>query len=226
MSNFGVEERTLLNDSSRHYFENEYPFEHFLKFSAQHGGNGWDANCWRACARLGWLGVAVGEASGGAGGGLTELAIVVSAAARQLSLEPWVATCAVSMYLLEQAESEAARGWLNQAMEGELTGALSHYEPDGGFARDYTKASAGADGDSYILNGSKTFALHAGNADLALVTARIGDTSGPLAVFALGSDTPGLTRTPAAALDGRQSATLALENVRCGADALLFEPGR
>ena len=225
MSSFGVEERTLLNDTTRQYFETEYPFKHFMKVSAQNGGNGWDRSCWQACARLGWLGVAVGGASGGADGGLTELAIVMSAAARQLSLEPWTPTSAVSMYLLEHAQSTAARGWLAQAVEGELTFALCHYEPDGGFARDYIKATADTANDSFLLNGHKTFTLHAGNSDLLLVTARMGDASGPLAVFALAPDTPGLTRTCAAALDGRHGASVALDNVHCDANALLFDPG-
>ena len=61
MSNFGAEERAMLDDSARQYFETEYPFDRFASHSAQRGGTGWDAESWDACAKLGWLGVAVNE---------------------------------------------------------------------------------------------------------------------------------------------------------------------
>ena len=225
MSNFGAEERSLLNDSARQYFETEYPFERFADNSAQRVGAGWDQESWRECARLGWLGVAVDDEVGGAGGGMTELAIVVAAAGRQLALEPWSATCAVAMYLLEQAVGDAAGAQLKQAMSGDLTPILCHYEPDGGYARDYVKTVATADGDGFVLNGAKTFALHAGHADLLLITARICDDTGPLSVFAVSADVPGLKRTAGAALDGRHGASVTLSNVSCANGALLYEPG-
>lgn len=225
MSNFGPEERALLNDSARQYFETEYAFERFGDHSAQRGGAGWDPRVWRACARLGWLGVAVGEAAGGAGGGMTELAIVIASAGRQLALEPWTPTCAVAMYLLEQADGERAAQCLREAIGGESTAVLCHYEPDGGYARDYVKTIASVDGGNFVLNGAKTFALHAGHADVVLVTARIGADDGPLGVFVVPGDAPGLERIASAALDGRHGAAITLDNVTCAADARLFEPG-
>ena len=225
MSSFGIEERTLLNDSARQYFESEYPFERFADHSAQRGRVGWNEQAWRECAKLGWLGVAVGDEAGGAGGGMTELAIVVAAAGRQLALEPWGATCAVAMYLLEHVAGEAAGAQLQQAMSGELTPVLCHYEPDAGYARDYVKTVAAAEGDTFVLSGAKTFALHAGHADRLLVTARVGDADGPLSVFSVPADALGLQRTAGAALDGRHGASVTLTNVACPRDALLYEPG-
>lgn len=225
MSSFGSEERTLLNDSARQYFESEYSFARFAEHSAQHGGAGWNQQVWRECAKLGWLGVAVSDEAGGAGGGMTELAIVVAAAGRQLALEPWCATCAVALYLLEQAQGEAAGAQLQLAMNGELTPVLCHYEPHGGYARDYVKTVAVAEGDNFVLNGAKTFALHAGHADRLVLTARIGDAAGSLCVLSVPADAAGLRRTAGAALDGRHGASVTLTNVACPRAALLYEPG-
>ena len=71
----------------------------------------------------------------------------------------------------------------------------------------------------------KTFALHAQAADQLIVTVRLGDANGPVSLFVVPSDIPGLRLHAAPSLDERRGATLVLDSVSVSADAILGQTG-
>ena len=91
--------------------------------------------------------------------------------------------------------------------------AFCHAEPEAGYARDHVTTVA-AKTDGYILDGAKSFSLHAHAADTLVVSARLGVPDGPVQLFLVAADSAGVTLNVAPALDGRQGAAVTLDGVR------------
>ena len=64
---------------------------------------------WARYAEQGWLGVALPESAGGAGGGATELGIVMAGAGRHIVLEPLLGTIVLGAGAIELAGTAAQR---------------------------------------------------------------------------------------------------------------------
>ena len=117
MAAFTSDERQLLHESLVEYFKANYPFERFRELTDRQHPDGSSREAWAEYASLGWLGVALPENAGGSAGGMTELAIVMSAAGGALALEPFLPTL-VPCFSLRPRE----RGVLDAARLIELYG--------------------------------------------------------------------------------------------------------
>src|SRR6516165_8396244 len=184
MPSFSAEERQLLDDSLEDFLATNYSFEHWKKLARGPEMEGFGRAEWARYAELGWLGVALPEWAGGAGGGMTELGIVMAGAGRHLVLEPLLGTLVLGARAIETAGSQTQRETLLPLIAtGRLMLAFCHAEPGGGYARDYVHAIARQEGDEFIIDGEKSFALGAHAADTLIVSARLGSQAGPLALF-------------------------------------------
>ncbi|MGI9479279.1 MAG: acyl-CoA dehydrogenase family protein [Hyphomicrobiaceae bacterium] len=221
MPGFDSDERQLLDQSLQDFFTNTYDFEAFKKHMRAADGPGFSRAAWNQYAEQGWLGVALPEAAGGVGGGMTELAIVLAAAGRHLALEPFVGTLVTGAMAIAKAGTGAQQALLSEVVAGTKLLALCHSEPEAGYARDHVATIARKEGDGYVLSGSKSFALHAHAADTLVVSARLGDAKGPVQLFLVAGDADGVARNIAPALDGRQGATVTLDAARLDAGARL-----
>lgn len=221
MPAFSSEERQLLNDSLRDLLADKYTFEHFKKLARAEDGDGYGRADWSTYAEMGWLGVSLPESAGGAGGGATELGIVMAGAGRFLLLEPLLGTIVLGAGLIEKAGTSDQQKLLGDIAEGKLTLAFCHYEPDSGYARDYVRAIAQRDGDGYVIDGTKAHTIAAHGVDTLVVSARIGSETGPVALFLVQRTSTGIKFSPAPALDGRRGAAVTLTGVRVPASAKL-----
>lgn len=222
MTGFDREERQLLHESIEDYLSDRYGPER-ARTVARADDDGFSREAWADYARLGWLGLTIPEDDGGSGGGLTEAAILFAAAGRHLALEPLVPTLILGAGALQRIGTPAQKGRLGRIAAGEHMMAFLHGEPDSGYARDHVAALARRTETGWTLNGAKGFALGAHAADELVVSARIGDPHGPVGLFLVPADAPGLALTPAPAMDGRRGAATALREVPLDADALLGE---
>ena len=221
MPSFSSEERQLLNDSLVEFLADKYAFEHWKKLARGPDSEGFGRAEWAQYAEMGWLGVAMPESAGGAGGGATELGIVMAGAGRHLVLEPLLGTVVLGAAAIEQAGTPAQQTLLADIAAGKLILAFCHTEPGAGYARDYVQAVAKKDGAGYVLTGEKSFSLHAHAADQLVVSARLGSEKGPLRLFLVPRTAAGVTLQLAPALDGRRGAAIKLAGVKLGADAKL-----
>jgi alkylation response protein AidB-like acyl-CoA dehydrogenase len=221
MPSFSTDERELLQDSLETFFSEQYGFERWHE-RARGNALGFGADMWRSYAELGWLGVALPETAGGAGGGLTELAIVMAASGRHIALEPLLATIVLGAGAIELAGNQQQReSLLPQVAAGETLLAFCHGEPDAGYARHHVQSIARASGDGYVVDSVKSFALGAHAADMLIVSARLESENGPVALFLVPRDAAGLALTAAPALDGRMGAAVAMTSVHLPAAARL-----
>jgi alkylation response protein AidB-like acyl-CoA dehydrogenase len=212
MAAFTLEDRQLLASSIERFAAERYGFEHRRRLLASPEGFGREE--WRRYAELGWLGMPMPEAFGGAEAGLAETALILEAFGRSLMLEPYLATVVLGAGLVELVGDEAQREEILPAVsDGSLLLALAHAEPDAGMSREWVRATAVQSGGAFLLNGEKTAVLAGGHADRIIVSARIGGIAGPLALFLVDNTAPGLGIIDARTVDARGVARLTLENV-------------
>lgn len=221
MPAFSSEERQLLNDSLRDLLDSKYGFEHFKKLTRAEDADGFGRADWATYAEMGWLGVSLPEASGGASGGTTELGIVMAGVGRYLLLEPFLGTIVLGATAIEKAGTPAQQQLLADIASGKLLLAFCHAEPDSGYARDYVRTIARRDGSGYVLDGAKAHTLHAHAADTLIVSARLGNETGPVALFLVPRAADAVHLSPAPTLDGRRGAAVTLAGVRLPASAKL-----
>jgi alkylation response protein AidB-like acyl-CoA dehydrogenase len=77
-------------------------------------------------------------------------------------------------YFLAYASEEQKQRWLPGIASGELITAIAMTEPGAGSDLNGIRTSARRDGDSYVVNGAKTFITNGINADLVIVAAKTG----------------------------------------------------
>jgi len=222
MPSFSAEERQLLDDSLQGFLAENYSFERWKKLARGPEMEAFGRAEWARYAELGWLGVALPESAGGAGGGMTELGIVMAGAGRHIVLEPLLGTIVLGAGAIELAGTPGQREkLLPQIAAGRQLMAFCHAEPGAGYARDYVHAIARADGSGFVIDGEKTFALGAHAADTLVVSARSGSEKGPVCLFLVPRTASGVGLNVAPALDGRLGATVRLTGSKVAADARL-----
>ena len=86
------------------------------------------------------------------------------------------------------------RSYLPRVAAGSAIAAFALSEPEAGSDVGAMRCAAHPDGDSYVLNGEKTWISHGGIADFYVVFARTGEAPGArgITAFIVDADTPGL----------------------------------
>ncbi len=138
-------------------------------------------------AALGFMGTPIPEEYGGAGFDFISHAIVAEEIGRvdsSLRGTYSVQVSLVELPILKFANEEQKKKYLPKLTSGEWIGCFGLTEPIAGSDPASMVTSAVEDGDSYILNGQKTWITNAGLADLAIVYAKTDKEAGPKGITA------------------------------------------
>jgi alkylation response protein AidB-like acyl-CoA dehydrogenase len=168
---------------------------------------GYDPAVWRQMAdQLGLQGLAVPEEFGGSGFGFVELGVVLEEMGRALLPGPFFGSVVLAGGVLLECDDDAAKGrYLPGIASGETIAALAMTERSGGWDAEGIQTRAVLNGDTWILNGTKTFVLDGHIADLVLVVAL---TEAGVSLFAV-EQPEQLTRRRLSSLDAtRQQARI------------------
>jgi len=133
---------------------------------------------WEAAGAGGHLCHAVPEAYGGAGVDDFRFPVVLmEEMANSLASGPGFAVHSEMTvpYITAHASPEQKERWLRGCVDGSIITAIAMSEPGTGSDLAGITTKARRDGDSYVLNGAKTFISNGQLADLVLVVARTGD---------------------------------------------------
>jgi len=158
-----------------------------------------DREVWRKAGAAGLLGMDVDEEYGGGGqrdfrfnAVLVEEIIAAGATGLGFGLHNDV----VAPYLTELATDEQRKRWLPGFCSGEIITAIAMSEPGAGSDLAGIRTTAVRDGDSYVLNGQKTFITNGENADLVIVVAKTDPSQGAhgISLFVVERGMPGFTR--------------------------------
>jgi alkylation response protein AidB-like acyl-CoA dehydrogenase len=119
--------------------------------------------------------------------------------------------------------------WLPDALAGDLLGGYALSEPHAGSDAAALSTRAARDGDEYVVNGTKAWITHAGEADFYTLMARTSDDGGRgVSCFFAPGRADGLTAAPPErkmGLTGSTTAQLSFDGVRLGADRLVGAEG-
>jgi len=136
-----------------------------------------DRSAWKALGDMGALLPSVPEAYGGLGATFAYDAAVFE---DMESIVPealggvTVSSGIVAHYILNYGSEEQKRRWLPGMARGELIGAIAMTEPGTGSDLQSVRTTAQRKGNSYVINGQKTFITNGQTADLIIVVARTG----------------------------------------------------
>jgi alkylation response protein AidB-like acyl-CoA dehydrogenase len=135
------------------------------------GKEPYDRELWKGLAEMGFLGVAIPEAYGGAGAGHLELCVIAEEMGRALAPVPFSSTVYLAAEAILLAGSEAQKQkWLPRIASGEAIGTLALFEGKGNPSPQGIKLSAVGG----YLNGVKKPVPDGAIADFAIVAARTG----------------------------------------------------
>ncbi|HZG44724.1 MAG TPA: acyl-CoA dehydrogenase family protein [Allosphingosinicella sp.] len=168
-------EQELFRDQVRRFFAAE--LEPHLERWEQEGIA--DRDMWTKCGAQGLLCPTVPEAYGGLGLDFgynavidEELAYIGSSAGITLHSD------IVADYLVAYGSEEQKLHWLPRMISGETPTAIAMTEPGAGSDLQGVKTSAVADGDDYVINGSKTYITNGQHAELVIVVAKTDPAQG------------------------------------------------
>ncbi|MEU0557510.1 acyl-CoA dehydrogenase family protein [Dactylosporangium sp. NPDC006015] len=140
-----------------------------------------DRDVWRAAGAAGLLGFFVDERYGGAG--VTDRvfsAVLTEGLARAGATGPafGLHNDIIGPYLTDLTDEEQRRRWLPGFCSGDIITAIAMSEPGAGSDLQGITTTAVRDGDTYVLNGQKTFISNGILSDLVIVVARTDPAAG------------------------------------------------
>ncbi|MGY3590177.1 acyl-CoA dehydrogenase [Bradyrhizobium sp. USDA 4341] len=136
-----------------------------------------DRSAWRALGEMGALLPSVPEAYGGLGATFAYDAAVLDdleSTVPELTTGVSVHSAIVAHYIVNYGSEEQKQRWLPKMASGEMVGAIAMTEPGTGSDLQAVKTTAKKQGNSYVVNGQKTFITNGQAADLVIVVARTG----------------------------------------------------
>jgi acyl-CoA dehydrogenase len=194
-----------------------------------------DRETWRRAGEAGFLGAAAPVEYGGAGGDFLFDAVLMEEMARirahamMISLHSDICM----PYLVHYGSEEQKRRFLPGAIAGEIVLAIAMSEPGAGSDLASVQTRALRDGDSYVIDGAKTFISNGQLCDLVIVVAKTDPRAEPphrgISLLLVEAGTPGFVRgrrLEKLGLRGQDTSELFFQGCRVPAANLLGAEGQ
>jgi alkylation response protein AidB-like acyl-CoA dehydrogenase len=154
---------------------------------------------WLHAGDLGLLGLQVPEQYGGGGQSTFLYNVILTEEAQRAGLALGglrVHTDICMPYFLELTDDDQKARWLPRLVSGEAVSALAMSEPGAGSDVKSMTTRAVRDGDSYVVNGAKTFISNGLVADLIILAVKTDPSAGRegISLLVVEGSTPGFTR--------------------------------
>ncbi|HEY3945023.1 MAG TPA: acyl-CoA dehydrogenase family protein [Solirubrobacteraceae bacterium] len=189
----------------------------------------------RRMGELGFLGLDKPERYGGQGGDYYSSLVLAEEIAHArcggLAMGLAVHTDMAMPPILAFGTEEQKQQWVVPAIKGEKILCLGISEPDAGSDVAGIKTRATADGDEYVINGSKTFITNGHRADMIVLVTKTDPEAGydGFTLFLVPMDAPGVVREKRLeklGMHASDTALVAFQDVRVPATAVLGEVGK
>lgn len=218
------EDQIEIARQARRFCENESPMAYVRAMFED--GRGFTDPFWAKQAEMGWAAMCVPEAYGGLAMQLTDLAVVLEEMGRAMTPGPFFSTVCLAAEAVMAAGNESQKAeFLSPLAMGEMKGTLALHEADGGADPSYVQMTARADGDGYVLEGTKVPVPDAHVADIIVCAARTRAGNVPengITLFLVDPRAKGVSITPLPAMDGtRKLCAVAFKGVRVDSSRVL-----
>ena len=176
----------------------------------------------RRMGDLGLLGILFPEELGGTGASIFHALAFLEELPRSrmggfvaaVSVQQFIATGAIHLH----GTPEQKRRWLAPSIAGTKVGAIAISEPDAGSDVAAIRTAARRDGDSWVIDGAKTWITNGVEGDFVVVACRTDRDAGAggLSLIVVEADAPGFSRSKLRKMGWHSSDTgeLTFENVR------------
>ena len=142
----------------------------------------------------------------------------------------WAHAYLAMTHVTKEGDDRIKNEYLTPSIDGDKIGCLCISEPFGGSDVAGMRTTAVKKGDSYVINGSKTFITNGIYSDYLVVAAKTNpeDKHKGMSIFIMDRDTPGISSTKLDKLGWRASDTaeIAFDNVTIPAENLMGEEGK
>jgi acyl-CoA dehydrogenase len=166
------EEQADLLESATKYCIDKSPIDAVRRLIED--DKGYDAGVFREMAELGWLGIAIPEAYGGAGLELAEVVPVVEQMGRNLMGGPFISTTLAAQAVLAGGREEQKQSVLPQLANG-TPATVALMEPHADWSPANIGCRAERKGDALALSGTKTLVANTHVAECAVVSVQLDD---------------------------------------------------
>jgi alkylation response protein AidB-like acyl-CoA dehydrogenase len=210
------EEQEMLRKMSRDFLENECPKS--LVREMEEDEQGYSPDLWKKMAELGWMGLVLPAEHGGEGMAFLDLAVLIEELGRALVPGPYLSTVVYcGLPILAAGTEEQKKEYLPRIAKGELIGTLALTEPSASWDPQGVETRAEADGDDFVISGTKLFISDAHVSDLLLCVARTKDSANPedgITLFLVDAKSPGITMTALKTIGSDKQFEVVLDKVR------------
>ena len=191
------EEQEMLKNFARDFLEKECPEK--LVRDMEDDETGHSPELWKGMAEQGWQGLIIPPEHGGSGMTFLDLIILIEEFGRALVPGPFIPTViGGAVPILEMGSEAQKKEFLSKIAAGEMIMTLALTEPSARFDAEGVQLEAKAEGDSFVLNGSKLFVRDSHVSDYMVVVARTKKGAKPeegITLFLVDSKSPGVTHT-------------------------------
>jgi len=190
-----------------------------------------DRFIWEKFGEMGYFGLATPEAYGGLDLDIFYTIIFIEELQKinsgGFAAAIWAHEYLAMTHLNKEANEEQKQKYLVPSVNGEKIGCLCITEPFGGSDVGGMRTTAVKKGDTYVINGSKTFITNGVYSDYLIVAAKTSPDQGNkgISIFIMDRDLPGISATKLDKLGWRASDTaeIAFDNVVIPAENLMGE---
>ena len=189
----------------------------------------------RKACQLGFIGIHFPEEYGGQGYGIFENALIVEEFCRR---DSGIGSAVVlsdfsSEIIMRFGSEEQRKAYLPKVASGEYISGGGYTEPDHGSDITFMNTTAVKDGDTYVINGSKTFITNGGIAKFLIVLCQTDENASPTyrgqSTFIVPTDSEGFEAVEIEdkmGLKMTSTCEIYLNNVRVPAENLIGKEGR
>ena len=174
--NFELSEEQLLIRESVVKLCADFPDDYWSKKDTEHEFP-WDF--YEAMAEAGWLGIAIPEAYGGSGRGITEASLVLEEVAASGAAMNGATSLHLTIFgmhpVVKYGSEEMKQKYLPRVAKGDLHVAFGVTEPDAGTDTSSITTSARLEGDNYLVKGRKVWTTKALQSEKVLLLVRTTD---------------------------------------------------
>jgi len=175
--NFDLDEiQKMLHKDAQRFLSEKSPKDYVRKMEEDE--RGYSTELWKEMANLGWIGLVLPEKYGGQGMTFMELAVLLEEMGRACLPGPYFSTVMLGgLPVLEAGTEEQKQEFLPKIAAGETLVTLALTEPSARYDPLGVEVKATADGDNYIIKGTKLFVPDAHVADYIICVTRTRDTA-------------------------------------------------
>jgi alkylation response protein AidB-like acyl-CoA dehydrogenase len=217
------EEQEMLKTAARDFLSEKCPKT--LVREMEIDEKGYSPELWQEMAQLGWMGLVFPESYGGSGMSLLDLSVLLEEMGRACLPSPFFSSIVLGgLTVLEAGNDEQKQKYLPKIASGEEIFTIALTEASGRYDAGSITVKATADGDAYVLDGTKLFVPDAHIADYLLCVARTGeksDAADGITIFIVDAKTPGISHTVLKTISGDKLCEVVFGRVRVPAENIL-----